>query len=164
MPDRTGSNPPFVDDSTLNSNFTNQINTWLTTGNTAGLLSATNGFSATQLGLSPALAASGQRDRPRSEGDNQTVNYTINADQPGFQNIIRALTLVANLPYPSSSDTATPADFQNVMNNALTTAQQAVQQINSTSADAGGEIRAGQRRADEQYHRSEHWSRTRYPR
>lgn len=133
-----GSNPPFVDNSTLNSNFTNQINSWLATGDTTGLISAVNGFSATSLGLSPSLATSG--DVTTQIGDNQTVDYTINADQPGFQNIIRALTLVANTPYPSSSDVATPADFQTVINTALTTAQQGVQQINNTATTLAGKF------------------------
>jgi flagellar hook-associated protein 3 FlgL len=133
-----GSSPPFVDDSTLNSNFTNQINTWLATGNTSALLSNVSGFSATNLGLSPGLATSG--NVTAQIGDNQTVDYTINADNPGFQNIIRALTLVANTPYPSSTDAATNAGFQSVMNSALTTAQQGVNQVNATAETLAGKF------------------------
>jgi len=133
-----GSNPPFVDSTTLNSNFTSQINSWLSTGNTAALTSAVSGFSATNLGLSPSLATSG--NVTAQIGDNQTVDYTINADNPGFQSIISALALVANTPYPSSTDTATPTDYANVMNSALTTAQQGVTQVNATAESLAGQF------------------------
>ena len=133
-----GSSPPFVDNSTLNSNFTNQINNWLQTGDTPTLLSNINGFSATSLGLSSSLATSGNVTAQIS--DNQTVDYTINANNAGFMNIIRALTLVANTPYPSGTDVATGADFENVMNNALTTAQQGVSQVNATAQTLAGKF------------------------
>src|SRR5262249_28916469 len=87
------SNPPFIDNSTLNSNFQNQINSWLASGNTAALTGALDGFSGASLGLSAGLAASG--NVTAQVGDNHIVDYTIKADQPGFQDIIRALTLVA---------------------------------------------------------------------
>ena len=132
------SSPPFVDNSTLNSNFTNQINSWLATGDTTTLLNNINGFSATNLGLSQGLAASG--NLTTQIGDNQTVDYTIKADNAGFQNIIRALTLVANAPFPSGTDTATATDYQNVMNSALVTAQQGVTQVNTTSATLAGKF------------------------
>jgi len=133
-----GSSPPFVDNSTLNSNFVNQINGWLATGNTPTLLGNISGFTATNLGLSSSLTTSG--NVTAQIGDNQTVDYTINANNPGFQNIIRALTLVANTPYPSATDTATPADFQAVMGSALTTAQQGVTQVNATATTLGGKF------------------------
>lgn len=133
-----GSNPPFVDNSTLNSNFVNQINTWLATGNTSTLLNNVNSFSATNLGLSASLATSG--NVTAQIGDNQTVDYTINANNAGFQNIIRALTLVANTPYPSPTDTATPAGFQQIMNSALVTAQQGVTQVNAIAETLAGKF------------------------
>ncbi len=130
--------PPFADDSTLNSNFNNQIQGWLSTGNTAALTGTINGFSATNLGLSPGLSTSG--NVTTQIGDNQNVDYTVNANAPGFQNIIRALTLVANLPYPSGANVATPIDFQNVMNYALTTAQKGVQQVSDTAQTLAGKF------------------------
>lgn len=130
--------PPFTDNSTLNSNIQNQATSWLATGDTATYNNTVNGFSATNLGLSAGLAASG--NVTTQIGDNQTVDYTIKANQPGFQDIIRALTIVANTPYPSNADVATPADFQSVMNNALTTAQKGVQEINNTTQQLAGKF------------------------
>ena len=132
------SGPPFVDHSTLNSNFINQINSWLTSGNTSGLLSTVDGFTAQNLGLAQSLSSSG--NVTMQIADNQTVDYTINADNPGFQNIIRALTLVANTPYPSSTDTATGLDYQEVMNSALITAQQGVSQVNALATTLAGKF------------------------
>lgn len=133
-----GTTPPFIDNSTLNSNFVNQINTWLTTGDTTTLLNNVNGFTATNLGLSQSLTASG--NVTVQIDDNQTVDYTINANNAGFQNIIRALTLVANTPYPSPTDTATSADFQQIMNSALITAQQGTSQVNALAQTLAGKF------------------------
>ena len=132
------SSPPFVDNNALNSNFQNQITNWLATGDTSTLLNTTNSFTATNLGLSAGLATSG--DVTTQVGNNQNVDYTINANQPGFQNIIRALALVANTPYPSGSDVATPTQFLSVMQSALTTAQTGVTQINSTAQTLAGKF------------------------
>ncbi len=132
------SSPPFTDDSTLNSNFKNQINNWLATGDTATLFNTTDGLSGASLGLSAGLAASG--NVTTQIGDNQNVDYTIKADQPGFQNIIRALTLVANTPYPAGADVATATQFSDVMNHALTTAQAGVAQVNGTTQELAGKF------------------------
>jgi len=133
-----GDTQPFVDGGTLNSNFVNQINSWLSTGDTTGLLSNINGFSSTNLGLSPALANTG--DVTAQIGDNQTVDYTINAANPGFESIIKALTLVANTPYPTATDTATGSDYENVMNSALGMVQQGVSQVNATTTTLAGKF------------------------
>jgi flagellar hook-associated protein 3 FlgL len=141
--------PPFIDDSALNSNFNNQLQGWLASGNTAALTANIDGFSAASLGLSSGLASSG--NVTTRVNDTLNINYTVKADQAGFKDIIRALTLVANAPYPSSTDTATAADFQNVMDYALATAQRGVQAVNSTAQELAGKfvlVKAAQKQND----------------
>ncbi len=130
--------PPFADSSTLNSNFNNEIQNWLATGNTSALTSAINGFSASNLGLSPGLATSG--NVTTQVDANTNVDYTVKADGAGFQDLIRALTLVANTPYPTASNTATGPDYQNLMNSALTTAQKGVTEVNNTAQTLAGKF------------------------
>ncbi|MBU6474943.1 MAG: hypothetical protein KGL10_01635 [Alphaproteobacteria bacterium] len=134
----SSSTPPFADNSTLNSNFNNQIQSWLATGNTSALTTAINGFSATNLGLSAGLATSG--NVTTQVDANTNVDYTVKADGSGFQDLIRALTLVANTPYPGASNTATGPDYQNLMNDALTTAQKGVTEVNNTSQSLAGKF------------------------
>ncbi len=126
-------NPPFVDDSTLNSNFQNQITSWLAGGITnAQLINTTDGFSATNLGLSAGLSTAGAVTARIDH--NLDIDYTIKADQPGFQDIIRALTFAANLPYPDpATDVATPTQYNAILDHIITVATNGVQEVNDTS-------------------------------
>lgn len=133
-----GSSPPFVDDSTLNSNFITQINAWLASGDTAALNAAVDGFSDAGLGLSAGLAASG--NVTARIGDNLNIDYTLKADQAGFQNLIRGLTLMANLPYPTDADVATGSDFNDVVSHALDIVQNAVTDINKSTTQLAGKF------------------------
>lgn len=132
------STPPFVDNSTLNSNVNNQIQTWLASGSNSGLTSAVEGFSSTSLGFSATLADSG--NLTIQIGVSRTVDYTVKADGDGFQNIVRALTIAANLPYPQAGDTATMNDFQTVMNSALEIAQRGVKEVDNQAQVLAGKF------------------------
>lgn len=130
--------PPFVDDSTLNSNFVTQINNWLASGDTAALNATIDGFTPTNLGLSAGLSTAGASTA--RIGDNLSVDYTMKASDTGFQNLIRGLTLIANLPYPGNSDVATSANFTDVMTHALSTVQNAMQDINTSTQTLAGKF------------------------
>lgn len=130
--------PPFIDDSTLNSNFITQITNWLASGDTDTLAATVDGFSPTNLGLSPGLASSGNVTTRIS--DNINIDYTLRADDTGFQNLIRGLTLISNLSYPSSTDVATPSDFTDLMNYALEIVQSAVEEINDSTQQLAGKF------------------------
>lgn len=131
-------NPPFLDDSTLNSNFVTQINSWLATGDNTTLINNTDGFSGTALGLSSGLAASG--NVTARVDDSLDIDYTIKADQPGIRDILRGLAFVANLPIPAATDTATRADFNTIMLHILPTVQNAVQEVNGISQQLAGKF------------------------
>jgi len=126
-------NQPFVDNSTLNSNFQNQLTGWLAgTVSNAQLISTTDSFNASNLGLSAGLAAAGPITARIDQ--NLDVDYTIKADQPGFQDILRALTFAANLPYPDpSTDVATPTQFNDILNHVLDLTTNGVKEIDDTT-------------------------------
>lgn len=129
-------NQPFADHSTLNSNFVNQINTWLAnpapTANTT-LLNTTDAFTATQLGLSNGLAASSASTIRIDQ--NQDLDYTVKADQSGFQDIIRSLAFLSNIktPDPSVGDVATAAQLNNVLSHITTVLSRGVQAMNTST-------------------------------
>ncbi len=134
----SSSQPPYAGSNILNSNFNNEIQNWLATGNTTALTTAINGFPATGLGLSSSLATSG--NVTTQVDANTNVDYTVKADSTGFQDLIRSLALVANTPYPGPTNTATGPDFQNLMNYALTTAQKGVNEISATTQTLAGKF------------------------
>ncbi|MBI3441630.1 MAG: hypothetical protein HY052_07510 [Proteobacteria bacterium] len=126
---------PFIDNSTVNSNFANQVNTWLVNAapnaNTT-LLNTTDGFTAPQLGLSSGLAASGAVTAHIDQ--NTDIDYTVKADAPGFQDLIRSLAFLANFkaPNPAAGDVATTAQFSAVLAHITSTLSNSVTEINDT--------------------------------
>lgn len=124
---------PFIDNATLNSNFANQVASWLGGAQTtAQMITTTDAFTATNLGLSPALATAGTMTARID--DNLDIDYTTKADQTGFQQVLRALGMMANLKYPDPMvDIATPAEFQQVIDHVLTVATEGLQGIKDTN-------------------------------
>jgi flagellar hook-associated protein 3 FlgL len=133
-------NPPFVDESTLNSNFINQVNLWLGGGGNAQLTGAMDGFSADNLGLSPGLANAGALTARISH--NMDIDYTVKADQPGFQDIIRGLAFFANLKYPdpAAGDLATPAEFDAALKHGVDVLTRGVQEMNDAAKQLVGKV------------------------
>ncbi len=131
------SSPPFTDDSTLNSNFKNQINNWLATSDTATLFKHDRRTSrAPASAWSAGLAASGNvttpdRRQPECRLHHQGGPARLSEHHPRAD-------LVANTPYPAGADVATATQFSDVMNHALTTAQAGVAQVNGTTQELAG--------------------------
>lgn len=125
--------PPFIDDSTLNSNFQNQITSWLAGGVTnAQLFATTDAFTAANLGFSSSLATAGTVTARIDH--NLDIDYTLKADQAGFQDIVRALSFAANLRYPDSgTDVATQAQFSGALDHVLTVISSGVSGINDVN-------------------------------
>jgi flagellin-like hook-associated protein FlgL len=136
-------NQPFIDSSTLNSNFANQVNTWLANAApnaNATLFNTTDGFTTSQLGLSSGLAASGTVTAHIDQ--NVDLDYTVKADNPGFQNLIRSLTFLAHLkaPDPAAGDVATKAQFDAVLDHIHDTLTSSIQEINNTDQQLVGKF------------------------
>jgi len=124
---------PFVDDNTLNSNFKNKIDSWLAGGGNAPLISATDGFGTTNLGLASGLAESGAVTARISQS--LDIDYTVKADQPAFRDIIRAFAFLANLknPDPGAGDVPTAAEFKDILSHATDALTRGVQGMNDAN-------------------------------
>jgi flagellar hook-associated protein 3 FlgL len=127
---------PFQDASTLNNNFQAEIADWLDgTNSTAQLIANVNAFTTADLGLNPGLSASGP---VAVRIDDETeLDYTVRADQDGFQDIIQALALMANLPVPGPADIPTTADLENVVQQVLTMARAGVEKLDNAATRLG---------------------------
>ena len=124
---------PFINDTVLNSNFKNEVDIWLAGGQTnAQLIATTDGFTTDNLGLSPGLAASGNITAHIDQ--NIDIDYTIKANEEGFEEILRALAFAANLQYPDpETDVATPEQFEEILNHILSVIGNGIQEINKTA-------------------------------
>lgn len=127
---------PFTDKNLLNANFQAEITDWLDgTITTAQLISNANAFTATDLGLNPGLSASGQVS---IRLDNETeLDYTVKADDDGFQDIIRALALMANLKEPGPGDTPTAGDADEVLQTVMSTARAGIKKLDAANTRLG---------------------------
>jgi flagellar hook-associated protein 3 FlgL len=125
--------PPFVDDSTLTSNFQAQISSWLAgTQTDVQLNNNTDAFTAVNLGFANGLATAG--NVTARIDTNLDIDYTVKADGDGFKDIMRALAFAANLTYPTGADVATPDQFNNVLDHILSLAGQGVQEMDAATA------------------------------
>ena len=119
----------FVNDSSLNTNYSNEVTAWLNGTNTTNQLTAnSDAFNSTTLGFSTALDTATGRNTQID--DNLTVDYSIKGNIEGIQNIIRAVALVANMEYPGPADVATEDEVDTIFQYASSTLSAGVIQTN----------------------------------
>jgi len=131
--------PPYRDSNTTNMTLQAQITNWLNGGATTNQVIAANGsMTASQLGLSPGLSAA--QPLTARVGNNTDVDYTYKADDPGMQQILRALSLAANLKAPGSGDTPTGADLTTLMSSLANTALDGISQVKESTKGLSGKF------------------------
>ncbi len=108
---------PFQDRAIVESNTSTQVTQWLDGTITKDqMMTNVNAFDTTDLGLSNSLATA--QDRNIRVSDTIDVNYGIKADIDGIKDVIRALSLVANLQHPGGADVGTEAELESIFNEA----------------------------------------------
>lgn len=94
-------NAPLSNASTLDTNIGGLISGFLSGSPTASsVVSAARGVSGTNLGFSSTALSSGNVSF-RAD-DNLDVDYTVRASQQGFADVLRGLSLIKNLPQPTT--------------------------------------------------------------
>ncbi len=128
---------PVTDDAQLNANMQSEVTNWLNgTITTAQFQSDVAGFSSTQLGLNPALSTSGAVNAQIDQNTN--IDYTVKADTGGFQQVIQALGLLANLKVPNSgTDVPTTDDLDKMLSQVSHLAQSGVDQLAQSQGQLG---------------------------
>jgi len=108
------SEAPVVSAESLNSNYQSQITGWLNgTITTAQLETNSEAFTSTSLGLSSSLSTA--TGRIIQIKDNISVDSSVKADSEGIQNIIKGLSILANLKYPSVTDSVDETDLKELL-------------------------------------------------
>lgn len=117
-----------------------ELANWFAGGqSTSQLIANVNAFSPATLGYDTAMSSSGavtiQIDT------NTNVDYTTVASKNGMQDIMRALTIVANLRLPDeSTDVATQADFSALLDEVVAISQRGVKALDSENAQISGKF------------------------
>jgi flagellar hook-associated protein 3 FlgL len=127
---------PFQDNTALNNNMSAQVTAWLNgTNTTTQFQSNVDALSASQLGLNPALSSAGSVSVQVDASTN--VDYTVNAGQDGFQEIIRALSLMANLKVPGPGDIPDTAQLNDMLTKVQQIANNGVDQLTQAQTQLG---------------------------
>lgn len=119
-------NKPYIDALELQNNMSAQVSSWLN-GSQDGdtLINNVQNLHAQNLGFSPTISTGGAV-RMQID-DNLDIDYTVRGDIDGFQEIVRALSLAANMEYPNPNDhLATTDDFNQVLNQIMAMANHGV--------------------------------------
>jgi len=124
-------NAPFTNEAVLNANIQAEYTNWLAGGQTpAQLLANTDAFTGTNLGYAGTLGASG--NIIAKVDDNVEINYTLKADNPALQDIIRGIALAANLQFPNPAvDVATEAEFDQIFSGIIATLEDGIAALES---------------------------------
>jgi flagellar hook-associated protein 3 FlgL len=128
---------PVTDPAQVNATMQTEVANWLNgTNSNAQFQANVDAFSGAQLGMNPALTASGSVTARIDQSTN--IDYTVKADTDGFQQMIRALGLMANLQVPNgSTDVPTVAQLNDMMNKVASIAQNGIDQMQSAQSQLG---------------------------
>lgn len=131
---------PLADPNAADTVTQAELTNWLAgTTTTAQFLTNMDTYNATQLGFDPAMASSGPVTLQIDT--NTEVDYSTIASKSGMQDILRALTIVANLELPDpSTDVATQADFSNLLDGVIAISQRGVKNLDSSNAQLTGKF------------------------
>lgn len=131
------SDAPYLDSNALDTNFQAEIANWLSGASTTAQFEANvDSFSAASIGFNPVLSSAGPVTARID--DNTDLDYTVRADQAGFQEIIRALGLMANLKVPDPAvDVPTNTDLDDVLDKILSTVRAGVDKLDQAQTSLG---------------------------
>lgn len=133
-------NAPFESLTNLQLRFQNEISDFLDGTQTVNdLITDINNLTPTDLGLSASLSsASGVSTQI---DDNVVIDYTAQADEEGFLNILRGVALAQALTQPDPAvDVATQAEFQQVLDESVRLIREGVDQLGDINSRLGAEF------------------------
>ena len=105
--------PPVASLTTLNNNVNAQLaNLYSGASTGAQVMTGVTGVTGTNAGYSATVGGAG--NLTAQIDTNQTVDYTVKADDPAIQQVMQGLSVIANLKF----DPAHPTDFWTVFNGA----------------------------------------------
>ena len=124
--------PPVASVATLNTNVTAVLaNLYNGTQNGATVLTNVQAITGTNAGYSASVGSAGPVTAQIDT--NQTINYTVMANDPSLQQVMQGLSIIANLQY----DPNHPSDFWTVYNGAINMIKQGSTGVTSLDSKVG---------------------------
>lgn len=138
------SNPPYDGANTAISGVQARISDWLDgTTNTAAFLTGLDGMTDSQLGFSTTLQSA--KNVFARVDDTFEVDYTVFANDPGFQKVVEGLTALSQMEFPTEgTDIPTKDEFYEVLNALYQTVQAGVSGLRDSSAKVASAAQAMQ--------------------
>lgn len=107
-------NPPLENPSELDSNVQSEISDWLDgSQDVSSFLASITSLTGTDAGYSSSITGAGNVNVRADK--NLEVNYTVLANSSGFEQVIKAVSVIANISYPGGADVATGSEFFDVL-------------------------------------------------
>jgi flagellar hook-associated protein 3 FlgL len=104
---------------------------------TASFITTARGVANSALGLNTDVVTAGNVTFRSS--DNSNIDYTVKASGDGFQDILRGLAIVANLPQPTTA--AEQANYWDMVNSAISLLDQGTTKVDQYQASLGYQAR-----------------------
>jgi flagellar hook-associated protein 3 FlgL len=129
-------NAPLANDAALKTNVTNAISSLMSGGSFTkdDVVNSLTAITGTDLGFSSTSLAA-DNITVRSD-DGRDLDYTVMAHNSGFRDILRGLTLVANLPKPTTD--AETEKYWTLVNGAMDLLDRGAKQVDTAQAVLGG--------------------------
>lgn len=108
-------NAPYANQATLDANMAADVAVWLTGTTPATVVSDARTTTGTGLGLGAGVLSAS--NVTFMADDNTNIDYTVFAHQDGFADVLRGLSIIANLPQPTTA--AEQTNYWNIVNGAL---------------------------------------------
>lgn len=128
---------PVDDLAALNTSMSGLVAGWLTGTTSAAVITDARAVTGTGLGLNSNLSFAG--DVTFRAGDNLDINYTVRGDQEGFQDILRGLAIISNLPQPTTPVEQT--NYWNIVNGVITMLDEGAVAIDTAQGLLGNRAR-----------------------
>lgn len=124
-------NAPYASAVTLNNNIQSEISDWLDGTQTINqFLTDVHAFADTDLGYNGTISGAG--DVFARIDKNLEINYTVKADGAGLQDIIRGLSVIANIQFPDPMvDIGTDSEFFQIITDVTRTLESGIADINN---------------------------------
>jgi len=127
------SDAPFIDGVGLNRNFSDEVDNWFNGVTTTDQLMAdVTGFGTAELGLDPDLDTA--THRTASVSDTTNIEYTLTANSSGIKDLIKSLTLVANMRYTDATAVPTQEEMVRIFDYAADLTVGAIRDINTETS------------------------------
>ncbi len=132
--------PPYTNSNGTDTAMQAEVANWLNgTQTSSQLLTSITGYNPTQLGFDPALGSSGSVSIRIEE--TTEIDYTVMGNSNGFDDIMRALSFIANLELPDpATDVATLSQFHDVLEGITAIAKRGIDTLDAANTTLGSKF------------------------